>query len=60
MVVVDIRMQKLDGVEVAGALAKYPEAPPVLVCAVETDPKIVDVARRAGTRTYVFNARVEV
>lgn len=60
MVVVDIRTQKLGGVEVASALAKYPEPPPVLICAVETDPKIMEAARRAGARPYVFNTRIEM
>jgi DNA-binding NarL/FixJ family response regulator len=59
LVVLDLHMPVLNGIEVAGELAKNPPSPPVVICSVETDPEIVEAARQAGAVAYVFKARIE-
>ena len=59
LVVLDLHMPALNGIEVAGELAKNPPSPPVVICSVETDPEIVEAARQAGAIAYVFKVRVE-
>jgi DNA-binding NarL/FixJ family response regulator len=59
LVVLDLHMPALNGIEVAGELVKNPPSPPVVICSVETDPEIVEAARQAGVIAYVFKVRVE-
>jgi len=59
LVVLDLYMPGLNGLEVARELAKNPPSPPVVICSTETDPEIVEAAREAGAVEYVFKARVE-
>ena len=59
LVVLDLQMPALNGIEVARELAKNPARPPIVMCSAETDPEIVEAAREAGAVEYVFKARVE-
>jgi DNA-binding NarL/FixJ family response regulator len=59
VVVLDLHMPELDGLEVTKELAKHPDTPPVVICSVETDPELVEATRQAGAIAYVFKLRVE-
>ena len=59
LVVLDLQMPGLNGIEVTRELAKNPSSPPVVICSAETDPEIVEAAREAGAVEYVFKARIE-
>ena len=59
LVVLDLQMPALNGIEVARELAKNPPSPPVVICSAETDPEIVEAAREAGAVEYVFKTRIE-
>ena len=59
LVVLDLVMPALNGIEVSRELAKSSSSPPVVICSVETDPEIVEAARQAGALAYVFKLRVQ-
>jgi DNA-binding NarL/FixJ family response regulator len=59
LVVLDLGMPGLNGIEVMQELAKSSQHPPIVICSVETDPEIVEAARQAGALGYVFKLRVE-
>jgi DNA-binding NarL/FixJ family response regulator len=59
LVVLDLCMPALNGIEVSRELAKSSSSPPVVICSVETDPEIVEAARQAGALAYVFKLRVQ-
>jgi two-component system response regulator DegU len=59
IVVLDLQMPRLNGIEVTKHLAAHPPSPAVVICSVETDPAVVDAALRAGALAYVFKSRVE-
>lgn len=56
LAVIDLAMPGLNGIEVMRELAKHPQKIPVVVCSVESDPEIIETARRAGASAYVFKA----
>jgi DNA-binding NarL/FixJ family response regulator len=58
VVVVDLAMPILNGVELTKELKKMPSHPAVVICSVENDPDIVEAARQAGALGYVFKARM--
>ena len=58
VVVMDLEMPVLNGIEVTRALREDPPKPAVVICSVETDPEIVDAAREAGALGYVFKPRI--
>ena len=58
LVVLDLGMPVLNGIEISRELAKPPDSPPVVICSVETDQEVVDAARQAGALAYVFKLRV--
>jgi DNA-binding NarL/FixJ family response regulator len=58
LVVLDLRVATLNGIEIARELAGDVPSPPVIICSVETDLGIVDAARKAGALAYVFKARL--
>ena len=58
LVVLDLEMPELDGIEVTKELAKNPQSPPVVICTVETDPDVVEAARQEGALAYVFKIRI--
>jgi DNA-binding NarL/FixJ family response regulator len=59
VVIIDLQMPLLNGIEITKYLAEHPPGPPVVICSVETDPEIVDTALRAGALAYVFKSRIE-
>lgn len=59
LVVLDLYMPGLNGIEVVRELAKNPSSPPVVICSTETDPEIVEAARQAGAAEYVFKTQVD-
>lgn len=58
VVVLDLYMPFLNGIQTAGELAKNPASPRVVICSAETDPEIAEAAREAGAVKYVFKARI--
>jgi len=54
VVVLDISMPKLSGIEVAGQLQKDEGKPAVVFLTIHADPEIVDAALRAGALGYVL------
>ncbi len=59
VVVLDLHMPALNGIEVTRKLAKNPLSPKVVICSAETDPEFVEAAREAGAAEYVFKSRIE-
>ena len=59
LVVLDLAMPVLNGIEVTRELAMSSSSPPVVICSVETDPEVVGAARKAGAAAYVFKIRVQ-
>jgi len=59
LVVLDLYMPTLNGIEVTRELARNFPSLPVVICSVEDDPEIVEIAREAGAVGYVFKSRVE-
>jgi two-component system, NarL family, response regulator DegU len=57
-VVLDLEMPLLNGIEVTRELMKCFPGSPVVVCSVESDPEIVEVAQQAGVLGYVFKPRI--
>ena len=58
VVVLDLEMPGLNGIEVTRELAKSPSSPAVVICSVETGLEFVEAARQAGALGYVFKARL--
>ncbi len=58
VVVLDLQMPGLNGLEVTRELAQSPPSPAVVICSVENDLEIVKAARQAGALGYVFKARI--
>src|SRR2546429_9920945 len=58
VVVLDLEMPGLNGIEVAEELTKCPSSPAVVICSVENAPEIVEAARQAGALGYVFKSRI--
>ena len=59
VVVLDLHMPALNGIEITGELTKNPPSPPVVICSAETDPEVVEAAQQVGALAYVFKVRVE-
>ena len=58
LVVLDLQMPQLDGMEVIKELAKHPQSPQLVICSVETDREVVNGALQVGVLAYVFKIRV--
>ena len=58
VVVLDVEMPGLNGIEVTRELSKHAPRPAVVICSVECDPEIIEAAREAGALGYVFKTRV--
>jgi DNA-binding NarL/FixJ family response regulator len=54
VVVLDLEMPILNGIEVTRELRKMGPSPGVVICSVEGDPEIVEAALQAGALGYVF------
>jgi DNA-binding NarL/FixJ family response regulator len=59
VVVLDLEMPLLNGIEVTRELSKHSPRPAVVICSVESDPEFIEAARDAGALGYVFKARIE-
>jgi len=59
LVVLDLHMPGLNGIELTRQLGKTFPSLPVVICSLETDPDVIDAARRAGAAEYVSKPRVD-
>jgi DNA-binding NarL/FixJ family response regulator len=58
VVVLDIGMPGLNGIEVTKELSRHGPRPAVVICSVENDPQTIEAAREAGALSYVFKSRI--
>jgi two-component system nitrate/nitrite response regulator NarL len=58
IVVLDLGMPLLNGIEVTRELKKLGPNPAVVICSVEQDPEIIEAAQQAGALGYVFKLRI--
>jgi DNA-binding NarL/FixJ family response regulator len=58
VVVLDLKMPGLNGLDVTKELAKHPPSPAVVICSVETNPEFIEAAQHAGALGYVFKNRI--
>jgi len=54
VVVLDLGMPVLNGIELSRKISKMSPRPAIVICSVESDPEIVEAAHRAGALGYVF------
>ena len=59
VLVLDLEMPALNGIDVTRNLADPRTGPRAIICSVETDPEIVEAALQAGALGYVFKSRIE-
>jgi two-component system nitrate/nitrite response regulator NarL len=59
VVVLDLSMPVLNGIEVTRELVKNGSHSAVVICSIETDPEIVEAAQQAGALGYVFKTMIE-
>ena len=59
IIVLDLEMPGLNGIDVTRKLATLSTNPRTIICSVETDPEIVEAALNAGALGYVFKCRLE-
>src|SRR5579864_910054 len=57
VVVLDLEMPGLNGIQITRELMKYSPRPAVVICSVEQDLEIVLAAQEAGALGYVFKSR---
>src|SRR5207249_4053825 len=58
VVVLDLIMPALNGIEVTRELRKNGVAPAIVICSVESDEQTIEAAREAGAQGYVFKTRM--
>ena len=58
VVVLDLEMPFLNGMEVTRELRKLIPGPGVVICSVESDEEIVEAAQQAGALGYVFKTHM--
>jgi|SRR5215467_11004511 len=58
VVVLDLQMKDLNGIEVTRRLHQIQRAYPIVICSVETDRAIVEKALAAGVLGFVFKLRM--
>lgn len=58
VVVLDLEMPVLDGIETTKELRKIPSPPAVVVCSVQNDPRIIELALQTGAMGYVLKQRI--
>src|SRR5260221_1358111 len=58
VVVLDIKMPVLGGIELTKILQKDPDAPAVVICSVDNDQGFVEAAQHAWPLRYEFKAHV--
>jgi len=59
VVVVDLEMPLLNGIEVTKELRKLGRTPAVVICSVESDPEVIEAAQQAGALGYVFKMHMD-
>ena len=57
VVVLDLEMPGLNGIEITRELMRYSPRPAIVICSVEHDQEIVDAAQKIGALGYVFKSR---
>jgi len=57
IIVLDLEMPILNGIEVIRELRKAGPTPAVVICSVQSDPEIIEAAQHAGALGYVFKMR---
>jgi two-component system response regulator DegU len=58
VVVLDVNMPKLNGIEVTREIVRQGLSSGVILCSVENDPEVIEAGQRAGALGYVFKTRV--
>jgi DNA-binding NarL/FixJ family response regulator len=58
VVILDLTMPTLNGIDVTRELRNQSRAPGVVICSVETDPEIIEAARQGGALGYVSKTRL--
>lgn len=58
VVVLDLRMPVLDGLELTRILKSDRTGPAVVICSVESEPEIVEAAVQAGAMGYVLKTQI--
>ena len=58
VVVLDLHMPKLNGLEITRELGRHSPSPPIVICTLETDPDMAQAAREAGAIGYVLKTRL--
>jgi DNA-binding NarL/FixJ family response regulator len=59
IVVMDISMPEMSGLEIARLLLKDPPAPPVVFVTVHEDPEFMEAAQQVGAAGYVVKSTME-
>jgi CheY-like chemotaxis protein len=59
VIVLDLGMPGLNGIEIVEESANISPSPRVVICSIETDFDVVETARQAGVSAYVFKTRIE-
>ena len=58
LVVLDISMPAVNGLEVAAQMARWPEAPAIVFLTVHAEPEFMDAARLVGASGYVLKRKL--
>ena len=59
IIVVDLEMPILNGIEVTRQLRKLGRTPAVVICSVESDQEMIEAAQQAGALGYVFKKSMD-
>ena len=59
IIVLDLGMPVLNGIEVTRELRKLGPTPGVVICSVESDPEVIEAAEQAGALGYVFKMHMD-
>jgi len=59
IIVLDLEMPILNGIEVTRELRKLGPTPAVVICSVESDQEMIEAAQQAGALGYVFKMHMD-
>jgi DNA-binding NarL/FixJ family response regulator len=59
IIVLDLEMPILNGIEVTRELRKLGPTPAVVICSVESDQEMIEAAQQAGALGYVFKMHID-